>query len=245
MATDTGRFRQSCLSAGRERLWLETVPVEAPIQTATVAAAANENTPATKNDPLFSRSAAFRKRLTEQGIFCEKRERDILLAALERTLHTGPSSISRLRRELPKTAVALAAERGTCATTDFSRVSNFFLKLCLVAGLLKRDDGTVIKRSAGADAAKAASPIENALDVAETYLLEQIMKKSDVQDREQWQLAHALFREFDQSTPLDDKLDRIAELIDRLGSLVILTDNGTYEYTETVPVTSNVRAMRG
>jgi len=99
-------------------------------------------------------------------------------------------------------------------------------------------------RNAGADASQAASLVESALDVVETYLLQQVLKKSYVKDREHWQLALALFREFDQSVPIDNKLDRIATLIDRLGDLVVLTEDGTYDYTESVPPLSNVRALR-
>jgi hypothetical protein len=76
----------------------------------------------------------------------------------------------------------------------------------------------------------------------ESYLLEQILKRSDVKDREHWQLALALFREFDQSVPLDDKLDRIAVLIAGLKDCVALTNDGTYEYIEKTP--TPLRALR-
>lgn len=182
--------------------------------------------------------------MTDLGIFCEKRERDVLIEALDRILKESPRTISRLRRELPSMAEQVAIERGTCPGSDFSRVVNFFLKLCLVARVLKRKDGSVIVRNSGADASEATELVDSPLDIAETYLLEQVLKKSDVKDREHWQLALALFREFDQSIPIDDKLDRIAALIDRLGNLVILTHDGTYEYTGNVPTPTNVRAMR-
>jgi len=64
-----------------------------------------------------------------------------------------------------------------------------------------------------------------AIDVVESHLLEEILKKPDVKGREQWHLALALFSEFDASSNIDDKLDPEAVLIAGLGSKVILTDD--------------------
>jgi hypothetical protein len=83
--------------------------------------------------------------------------------------------------------------------------------------------------------------VEGPMNIMESYLVEQILKKSDVKDREHWQLALAVFREFDSSVSIDDKLDRVASLISGLSDRVILTDDGTYEYTGRL---TGVRAIR-
>jgi hypothetical protein len=83
---------------------------------------------------------------------------------------------------------------------------------------------------------------DNADLVTETYLLEQILKKSDVEDHEHWQLAHFLFREFDTDSSIDDKLDRVAVLLRGLSNRIILSDSGTYEYTGIHP--AGVRPIR-
>lgn len=216
--------------AGKELIWLIEAPTAimkppVPSTIATQSQVAVIPTP-----PTYERSADFRNRLTALGIFCEKRERDVLMDALIELLKTGPQPISRLRRELPKRATELAQLRSVCSVTDFGRIVNFFIKLLLLSGALKNTAGDTILRNVGADASHVATLEEGAIDLIETYLLEQILKRSDVKDREHWQLALALFREFDQSVPLDDKLDRIAVLIAKLSDRIGLTDDGTYDY---------------
>jgi hypothetical protein len=246
-----GRLVQPKALAGREKLWL----VEQKPEVQTVAGApvepldgprdgsgpipAKPSTPAA--GPVHARSAEFRKRLTDLGIFCEKRERDILFEALTRVLLQSAHPISRLRRELPKVAAEVAQERGV-SCTEFKRIVNFFLKLFLMSEVLVGKNGEVIRRNVGAEAATVASLKDSALDRAEEYMIEQILKKSDVKDREHWQLAHAIFRQFDQSVEIDGMLDRIATLISALGKHFILADDGTYEYTE--GASANVVAMR-
>jgi hypothetical protein len=164
------------------------------------------------------------------------------MEALAEILKAGPQPISRLRRELPKAAAELAKQRNLCPATDFRRIVNFFIKLLLMSGALRGVDGKAIERNVGADASKAADLMEDATDLVESYLLEQILKRSDVKDREHWQLALALFREFDQSVPLDDKLDRIAVLIAGLADCIALTNDGTYDYIAKTP--TPLRAVR-
>ncbi len=94
----------------------------------------------------------------------------------------------------------LAKQRNVCVQTSFPRIVNFFIKLLLLSGALEGRDGKVIERNVGAEASQVASLGQNATDRMESYLLEQILKKSDVKDREHWQLALALFRELDNST---------------------------------------------
>jgi len=154
----------------------------------------------------------------------------ILMEALGQLLQNGPQPISRLRRELPKAAAELAKQRNVCAQTSFPRIVNFFIKLLLMSAALKGPDGEVIERNVRSEASKIASLTQDATDLVESYLLEQILKQSDVKDREHWQLALALFREFDQSVPLDDKLDRIAVLMAGLSDRIALTNEGTYDY---------------
>jgi hypothetical protein len=231
---------------GKEIIWAAS-PAPVP-QPAAPAPAAVIETPVKAPEsrvptpPTYERSAEFRSRLTGLGIFCEKRERDILLEALAELLKTGPYPISRLRRELPKAAAALAKQRNVCTQTAFPRIVNFFIKLLLMSGALKAPDGEVIPRNVGSDAARAASLADDATDLVESYLLEQILKLSDVKDREHWQLALALFREFDQASPLDDKLDRIAVLIAGLSDRIALTNEGTYDYIAKTP--HRIQAVR-
>jgi hypothetical protein len=200
-----------------------------------------EPAPATATPPTFCRTAEFRKRLTDLGIYCEKRERDVLMDALRAVL-PGGIMISRLRRELPKKAREIADQRAVCAKTDFKRIANFFIKLMLMAGVLTDADGKPVHRDAGADGTTVTGVVDKATLVAETYLLEQILKPSDVEDREQYQLAHALYREFDTNASFDDKLDQVALLIRDLSNRVVLSDNGKYEYTGNQP--ASVRPIR-
>jgi len=233
---------EDCPSPGKERIWVCESCAPPALAVTPHPDGDAQNDQRVVSAPTFERSAQFRKRLTDLGIFCEKRERDIFMEALGQLLKNGPLKVSRLRRELPKAAKQLAERREVCLTTEFGRIVNFFLKLLLVSGALTREDGTLIKRNASAEAAAVAGVQKDAADIVESYLLEQILKKSDVKDREHWQLALALFREFDQPAPMDDKLDRIATLIDRLSDRVILTNDGFYEYTESV--STGIRAIR-
>jgi hypothetical protein len=257
MALDTAvnskQIGEDRWSPGKERIWA----IESDSVTATPSVASpapNTAGPAqaipvpsgdgaatkTTTAPTYQRSAQFRKRLTDLGIFCEKRERDVLLQATEQLLKTGPTVLSKLRRELPKAAKQLASEHNLCPGTEFRRIVNFFLKLLLVSGALTSDGGT-IKRDASAEATTVTGLVEGPMNIMESYLVEQILKKSDVKDREHWQLALAVFREFDSSVSIDDKLDRVASLISGLSDRVILTDDGTYEYTGRL---TGVRAIR-
>jgi hypothetical protein len=225
---------------GKEIIWVIEAPTAAapPVAPSAPTVAAPPEVPGRAPEhrvptpPLYERSAEFRSRLTELGIFCEKRERDILLEALAELLKNGPHPISWLRRELPKAAAELAKQRNVCAQTPFPRIVNFFIKLLLMSGVLKGPDGKVIERNAGAEASKVDRLTEDPTDRVESYLLEQILRRSDVKDREHWQLALALFREFDQSVSLDDKLDRIAVLIAGLSDCIALKNEGTYAYID-------------
>jgi len=235
-AIAAGRLSQPPSPTGRERLWLTErrpearVPVPDSRAEGVLTTTANADVQPTK-EPVYVRSGEFRKRLTDLGIFCEKRERDIFFEALSRILEKSPEPISRLRRELPKVAEGIAKERGV-PSTDYRRIVNVFLKLLLVSGVLLGPNGSVIKRNVSAEAAPVAKLDSSAGDKVEQYMLEQILRKSDVKDREHWQLALAIFRQFDQSVEIDGMLDRVATLIAALGQRFILTDDGTYEYTE-------------
>jgi hypothetical protein len=243
------RLAQPISRSGQERLWIiEQQPDPAPIPAQSVQPgfAASDLSTATSRPntaPVYARTAEFRKRLTDLGIFCEKRDRDILFEALARLLKESPSPISRLRRELPKIAVEIAKERQLPDVPEFKRTVNFFLKLLLMSGVLLNKDNKVIRRNLESEAASVARLDDSALDRAEQYLLEQIMKKSDVKDREHWQLALAIFRQFDASVEIDGMLDRVAFLLVSLKDRFVLTEDGTYECVDTAG--SKVVAMRG
>jgi hypothetical protein len=232
---------QECPSPGRERIWVveAVVPPVAPEDVATPP----ENDQLEAKAPIYRRTAEFRKRVTDLGIFCEKRDRDVLTEALNQILGEGKPQLSRLRRELPKRASKVANERGVCASTEFRRIANFFIKLLLLSEVLIGEDDKPIPRDVGCDAATVARLAEKADLLTETYLLEQILKKSDVEDHEHWQLAHVLFREFDTDSSIDDKLDRIAVLLRGLNNRIILSDSGTYEYTG-IQQPASVRPIR-
>jgi hypothetical protein len=139
--------------------------------------------------------------------------------------------IERDRRELPKLAGEIAKERLLPDVPEFKRTVNFFLKSLLMSDVLLNQDNKVIRRNLEAEAASVVRLDDSALDKAEQYLLEQIMKKSDVKDREHWQLALALFRQFDESIEIDGMLDRVASLVSSLKDRFVLTEDGTYECT--------------
>jgi hypothetical protein len=244
-AIKDGLIAQECLVPGKERIWIVESPhVIAPPAVSSGPAPRHESVAAENiaKAPTYERTAEFRRRLTALGIFCEKRERDVLMEGLAQILKTGPQPISRLRRELPKIAISIAESRNVCAAADFKRIANFFLKLLLVSGALTGEGNVRIERSARAESTAVNGLADDAMDIVESHLLEQILKKSDVKDREHWQLASALFREFDQSVSMDEKLDRVAALVGGLSNRVVLTDDGTYEYTGNVA--TPIRALR-
>jgi hypothetical protein len=242
VAIDSKVIREERLSPGKERIWVDEPAVVTEAKATVEFTAEVEPAPALATPPTFCRTAQFRKRLTDLGIYCEKRDRDVLMDALKDILASGGIMISRLRRELPKKARQLADQRAVCTKTDFKRIANFFIKLMLMTGVITREDGKPVQRDAGADGTTVTGLVGNATIVAETYLLEQILKANDVEDREQWQLAHVLFREFDTSVSLDDKLDQVALMIRDLSSRVVLSENGKYEYTGNHP--TGIRPIR-
>ena len=193
---------QDCPSPGKERIWV--IEAVAPPVVAEVVATPPEGALPESKAPIYGRTAELRKRVTDLGIFCEKRDRDILTEALNEILGEGKPQLSRLRRELPKRANKIAKERGVCASTEFRRIANFFIKLLLLSEVLIGEDDKPIPRDVGCDAAIVARLAEKADLLTETYLLEQILKKSDVEDHEHWQLAHVLFREFDTDSSIDE-----------------------------------------
>jgi hypothetical protein len=127
---------------GKEMIWLiEASRVTAPSQR-TPAGTVEEPTAQQEHraltPPTYQRSAEFRSRLTDLGIFCEKRERDVLTDALAELLKSGPYPLSRLRRELPKAAAELAKQRNICASS-LSRGLSISLSNCCCCLVLSRD----------------------------------------------------------------------------------------------------------
>jgi hypothetical protein len=60
-------------------------------------------------------------------------------------------------------------------------------------------------------------------DLTEAFLLETLIRRlNDVTIRDHRALAHALFRQFDRSVPLDDLEDRVVVLLARLADRVEL-----------------------
>ncbi|MEP7365535.1 MAG: hypothetical protein ABI972_19955 [Acidobacteriota bacterium] len=70
-------------------------------------------------------------------------------------------------------------------------------------------------------------------DCTESYLIEVLIRElGDIAVRDHIALAHALFRQFDSTIPMEALEDRVAILLAGLHSSVVLTGDGTYTHRQ-------------
>ncbi len=183
-----------------------------------------------KNNSRFSRSRQMVDSLRREFVYSEKRARDFLFQEIEATLRNNRTRpiVSRLARE----AAARARQRATEAAYDFSNwdtAGKATINAMLAAGALLSNNGSPIPLTVAAQATEVAGLTEDYRDTTEAYLLETLIRRlGNVSARDHTALAHALFRQFDRTVPIDDLEDRVVMLLARLSERIALAEGGTY-----------------
>jgi hypothetical protein len=171
--------------------------------------------------------------LRDRFIYSEKRARDIIFRSLEEILrgsHTGGRYLilSRASREVAMEA-RREAQRVGFEFSNWDTASKAVINAMLAAGVLLSDNGARIPTGIAALGTRITGLSDGYQDLTEAYLLEFLIRTlGDVSTRDHKALAHALFRQFDRSIPMEDFEDRVAILLGSLEGRVILRENGAY-----------------
>jgi hypothetical protein len=167
--------------------------------------------------------------LRQHLLYSEKRARDLLFQAIQSTLSdTGPLILTRLTREGANRA-RQEAENVGYEFTNSETVSKAVVRSMLFAGVLLGKEGDPIPPGIAAWGTEVAALEAEFEDITEAYLLEFLIRKlGDVTTRDHTPLAHALFRQFDRSVPIEDLKDRVLVLLARLADRVVLREDGGY-----------------
>jgi hypothetical protein len=172
--------------------------------------------------------------LRQELLYSEKRARDLLFAALEALVggtSEGLPIVARLTRE----ATALAKEeagRTGYEFTNWDNAAKAVVKAMLMSESLLDPASQPIVFDVSAHASPVGSLREDYQDRTEAFLLEFLLRRlGDVTVRDHMALAHALFRQFDRTVPMDDLEDRVVILLARIADLVVL-DGDTYTVRE-------------
>ena len=180
--------------------------------------------------PRFARSAQMVSCLRQELLYSEKRARDILFASIERVMadqDQDPPIVARVTREAAARARE-EAERTGYECTHWDNAAKAVMKALLCSGSLLDPEGQPIPFGVSAHASPVGSLRDGYRDRAETFLLEYLLRRmGDVSVRDHTALAHALFRQFDQTIPLHDLEDRVVILLAQLADRVAL-DGDTY-----------------
>jgi hypothetical protein len=171
--------------------------------------------------------------LRDRFIYSEKRARDMVFCAVEEILRGGSTGsrcliLSRLMREAANNARREAQQTGF-EFSNWDTTSRAVINAMLAAGVLLTHNETRIPTGVAALGTAIAGLKEDYRDRTEAYLLEFLIRNlGDVSARDHKALAHALFRQFDRSIPMDDLEDRVAILLATLDGRVTLRDDGMY-----------------
>jgi hypothetical protein len=171
--------------------------------------------------------------LRENFVYCEKRARDVLFAAIEEALDESkdsrtPPILSKLTREAAQRA-RTAAWRSGFEFSNWDIASRAAIHAMLGAGVLVTGNGAAVRPDVTAQATCIAGLKKGFRDLTEAYLVELLIRKlDDVSTRDHKAMAHALFRQFDTRVPMADLEDRVAVLLAMLSGRVTLTEEGTY-----------------
>jgi hypothetical protein len=180
--------------------------------------------------PRFVRSGQMVNCLRQDLLYSEKRARDILFAAAETVIRSAPRG-SLIVARLTRDAAALAREDAGRAGFEFGNwdtAARAVVKALLSSGSLLGPGGHTIPFDVSAHAAPVGSLHTNYQDRVEAFLLEFLLRRlGDVTVRDHTALAHALFRQFDRSVPMEDLEDRVVILLARMADRVTL-DGDTY-----------------
>jgi hypothetical protein len=186
--------------------------------------------------PNSARSLQMINCLRDCFIYSEKRARDLVFHSLEDILRGGGTRtkrliLSKLVREAANNA-RREAQRIGFEFSNWETASRAAINAMLAAGVLLADDGRPIPAGIAALGTAIAGLKEGYRDLTEAYLIEFLIRNlGDVSTRDHRALAHALFRQFDRSIPLEDLEDRVAILLATLDGRVTLRENGTYSVT--------------
>ena len=175
--------------------------------------------------PRFGRSRQMADCLRGELLYSEKRPRDLLFRVIEQIVseHSGdPMMVSRLTREAAARARHQAEATGF-AFGHWETASKAVVKAMLSAGVLLTTDDSPILPGITAQATAVAGLKDEYIDITEAFLLEVLITRlADVTTRDHTALAHALFRQFDPSVPLEELEDRVVILVAQLADRVEL-----------------------
>lgn len=171
--------------------------------------------------------------LRDRFLYSEKRARDMVFRSLENIIGRSTTGsrhliVSRLSREAASDA-RREAQRIGFEFSNWDTASKAVINAMLAAGVLLTDNDARIPEGIAALGTKIAGLKEGYRDRTEAYLLEFLIRTlGDVTTRDHRALAHALFRQFDRSIPMEDFEDRVAILLGTLAGRVTLRENGAY-----------------
>jgi hypothetical protein len=165
-------------------------------------------------------------------IYSEKRARDIVFHCLEEILQNGTVGrrliLSKLIREAANNS-RREAQRIGFEFSNWETASRAVVNAMLAARVLLTHNNAPIPAGIAALGTAIVGLKEGYRDLTEAYLLEFLIRNlGDVSARDHKALAHALFRQFDRSIPMEDLEDRVAILLATLDGRVALRENGMY-----------------
>jgi hypothetical protein len=163
-------------------------------------------------------------------LYSEKRARDCVFTALERTLANAsePPTLATLTRSTLQEA-RLEATRIRYDLVNSEIVTRAVFNAMTRAGVLLGTDGHPLVLSVRSYAARVASLKRSFRDDTECFLLEYLIQTlGDVGTRDHLALAHVLFRQFDIAIPMADLEDRVVTLLDTMSDRLELRGGRTY-----------------
>jgi hypothetical protein len=172
----------------------------------------------------FARSREMADCLRRELLYSEKRPRDTVFRTIEQILleqdRPGEHRIlSRLTRE----AIARAGRHASSTSVRWDVTGKTVVKAMIGAGVLLTPNGQPVPDGIAAPATPVATVRDEFEDITEAFLLETLIRRlNDVTVHDHRALAHALFRQFDRSVPLEDLEDRVVVLLARLADRIEL-----------------------
>ena len=178
----------------------------------------------------YGRSAQMAAVLREDFLYSEKRARDCVFAAAEKTLSNAkePPTLATLIRST-LLAARLEAARIRYDLLNSEIVTRAVFNAMVRAGVLLGAGGQPIAMGIGSHAARVSLLRHSFRDDTERFLLEYLIRTlGDVGTRDHLALAHALFRQFDIAVPMTDLEDRVVTLLDTMSDRIELRGGRTY-----------------
>jgi len=166
----------------------------------------------------FSRSREMADCLRRELLYSEKRPRDTVFRTIEQILaEQDRTGEHRTLLRLTRDAVSRAAQDASSAPVRWDVTGKTVVKAMVGAGVLLTPKGEPVPMGIVAPATPVATVRDQFEDITEAFLLETLIRRlTDVTIHDHRALAHALFRQFDRSVPLDDLEDRVVVLLARL-----------------------------